>query len=188
MNRLSLEIGQNFRPKQKMKYYLFVGLRDKRYTFETKKEADKFLRSFTSTLQTLIDDFSIYHQEAYNLFIESMPFIDFKLISKFNNRFSFLVECLSRINRYHSDGFSSWIYKYIYETIDIIEYFKNLFKNRRFNSLNKKIRYLLRQCNFSMQLIENVIEKYIPKMSEIPKKEIPVVTLGADFQYKILAS
>lgn len=170
-------------------YSLFVGIGKKQYYFSNLKKAKKFLSAYSKALQTLIDEFSLYHSSAYELFVESLNYLHISDIKGINKQFKNAVDSFLRLNSSQSKGTGFYLHasNYVNSILEIVRFYKNFYKKRRFNYLIKKSRYLLRQCENSINLIENVIVDYREDLTEINTKDVPVITFGFNNQLKIVS-
>jgi hypothetical protein len=192
MRKLVLEVqktkGITSRVPKGQDYYIYIGYKKGSYYFTNLKKAEKFLVSYQGRLQSLFDDFTIYQSEAYTFFVESINYLSPVDIRKLRLDFDNMVSQLIRINSVikKSTGFYTQVNQYIYTIIDVLSFYKEFFKKRRFNALAKRSRYLLRQAKFSISTIEDLIINYKPFMVEIDKN-VPIVTMGINNQLKIVS-
>ncbi len=105
MNNISLQIldkSKSFRNfKKDERYQLFLGIGEKRYTFKNKKKAEKFLVSFQNRLQTVLDEFQVYHSQIYTHYIESFSYLKSSQRKRFNDDFDHLIFLLDKLNDSH---------------------------------------------------------------------------------------
>ncbi len=193
MNNLSLQIldksiGTRYHKKSE-RYQIFLGIGLKRYKFSSNKKAQKFLVSYQNRLNTLLDEFQIYHAETYGLYVESFAYLSGGQRNHLNDDFNHLIYCLGRLNSSHKSdmGFYHFIHQYV-TTVQKIAFFqKEFYKKRRFNYLSKKSRYLVRQISQSIDLIESLALDYKEDLIELHHSEMPIITLDFNNQLRIVS-
>ncbi len=193
MNNITLQIldksiGRRYCNKNE-RYEIFLGIGLKRYKFSNRKKAEKFLVSYQNRLNTLLDEFQIYHSEIYGLYIESFSYLSGGQRTHLNDDFEHLIYCLGRLNGSHKAdmGFYHWIVKYVSTVKKIALFQKEFYKKRRFNYLSKKSRYLVRQISQSIDLIESLALDYKEDLIELHDSEMPIITLDFNNQLRIVS-